>query len=43
MLYDGHIVYRGTPLDLLKQDTPYTKQFVSASMDGPMKIAASGF
>ena len=43
MLYDGHIVYRGTPSDLLKQDTPYTKQFVSASMDGPMKIAASGF
>ena len=43
MLYDGHIVYRGTPLDLLKQDTPYTKQFVSASMDGPMKITASGF
>ncbi|HIS88978.1 TPA: ATP-binding cassette domain-containing protein [Candidatus Avigastranaerophilus faecigallinarum] len=43
MLYDGHIVYRGTPSDLLKQNTPYTKQFVSASMDGPMKIAASGF
>lgn len=43
MLYDGHIVYRGTPSDLLKQNTPYTKQFVSASMDGPMKITASGF
>lgn len=43
MLYDGHIVYRGTPNDLLKQNTPYTKQFVSASMDGPMKITASGF
>ena len=43
MLYDGHIVYRGTPSDLLEQNTPYTKQFVSASMDGPMKIAASGF
>ena len=43
MLYDGHIVYRGTPSDLLKQNTPYTKQFVSASMDGPMKIAASRF
>ncbi len=43
MLYDGHIVYRGTPNDLLEQNTPYTKQFVSASMDGPMKIAASGF
>ena len=43
MLYDGHIVYRGTPSDLLEQNTPYTKQFVSASMDGPMKITASGF
>lgn len=43
MLYDGHIVFRGTPEDLLKQDNPYTKQFVSAAIDGPMKIAASGF
>lgn len=43
MLYDGHIVFRGTPKDLLKQDNPYTKQFVSASIEGPMKIAASGF
>ena len=43
MLYDGHIVFRGTPADLLKQDNPYTKQFVSAAIEGPMKIAASGF
>ena len=43
MLYDGHIVFRGTPEDLLKQDNPYTKQFVSAAIEGPMKIAASGF
>ena len=43
MLYDGHIVFRGTPDELLRQDTPYTKQFVSATVDGPMKIAASGF
>ncbi|MCD7739811.1 MAG: ATP-binding cassette domain-containing protein [Candidatus Gastranaerophilales bacterium] len=43
MLYDGHIVFRGTPSELLKQDTPYTKQFVSASIEGPMKITASGF
>ena len=43
MLYDGHIVFRGTPDELLKQDNPYTKQFVSATVDGPMKIAASGF
>ncbi len=43
MLYDGHIVFRGTPDELLKQDTPYTKQFVSAAIEGPMKIAAAGF
>ena len=43
MLYDGHIVFRGTPDDLLKQDNPYTKQFVSAETEGPMKIAASDF
>ena len=43
MLYDGQIVFRGTPQDLLKQDNPYTKQFVSATIEGPMKIAASGF
>ena len=43
MLYDGNIVFRGTPDELLRQDNPYTKQFVSATVDGPMKIAASGF
>ena len=43
MLYDGHIVFRGTPSELLKQDNPYTKQFVEATIEGPMKIAASGF
>ena len=43
MLYGGHIVFRGTPDDLLRQDNPYTKQFVSASIEGPMKIAASDF
>ena len=43
MLYGGHIVFRGTPDDLLRQDNPYTKQFVSATIEGPMKIAASDF
>ena len=43
MLYDGHIVFRGTPEELLKQDNPYTKQFVTASTEGPMKIASAGF
>lgn len=40
MLYDGKIVFEGTPTDLLKQDTPYTKQFVTASLEGPMKMKA---
>lgn len=38
MLYDGKIVYHGTPEDMLKQDTPYTKQFVTASLEGPMQM-----
>lgn len=40
MLYDGKIVFEGTPVDLLKQDTPYTKQFVTASLEGPMQMKA---
>ena len=40
MLYDGKIVYEGTPEDMLKQDTPYTKQFVTASLEGPMQMIA---
>lgn len=38
MLYDGKIVFEGTPQELLKQDTPYTKQFVTASLEGPMQM-----
>ena len=38
MLYDGRIVFEGTPEELLRQDTEYTKQFVTASLEGPMKI-----
>ena len=40
MLYDGKIVFEGTPEEMLKQDTPYTKQFVTASLEGPMKMLA---
>lgn len=40
MLYDGKIVFEGTPDELLRQDTPYTKQFVTASLEGPMKMKA---
>lgn len=40
MLYDGKIVFEGTTDELLKQDNPYTKQFVTASLEGPMKMKA---
>lgn len=40
MLYDGKIVFEGTPKELLKQDNPYTKQFVTASLEGPMVMKA---
>ena len=38
MLYNGHAVFEGTPEELMEQKTPYTKQFVTASIDGPMKM-----
>ncbi|MBQ8168965.1 ATP-binding cassette domain-containing protein [bacterium] len=38
MLYDGKIVFEGTPQELLRQETPYTKQFVTASLEGPMQM-----
>ena len=38
MLYGGKCVFYGTPDELCRQETPYTKQFVSASLEGPMKM-----
>ncbi len=38
MLYNGRIVFEGTPEEMLKQDNEYTKQFVTASLEGPMKM-----
>lgn len=43
MFYGGHIVFEGTPAEMLKKETPYTKQFVTAEIEGPMKITASSF
>ncbi len=40
MLYNGKIVFAGTPEELQREETPYTKQFVNASLDGPMKMFA---
>ena len=38
MLYNGKIVFEGTPEEMLKTNNPYTKQFVTASLEGPMQM-----
>ena len=38
MLYNGRAVFEGTPDELCEEKTDYTKQFVNASLDGPMKM-----
>lgn len=40
MLYQGRIVFEGTPKDMLSSMNDYARQFVSASLDGPMKMLA---
>lgn len=42
MLYDGKIVFEGTPDEMLRQENDYTKQFVTASLEGPMKMIIEG-
>lgn len=38
MLYQGKMVFEGTPQELLNTDNPYARQFVTASLNGPMKM-----
>lgn len=40
MLYQGKIVFEGTPKEMLSSTNDYARQFVSASLDGPMKLLA---
>ena len=40
MLYEGKIVWQGTPEELLKAENPYAYQFVNAKREGPMKTTA---
>ena len=40
MLYNGKLVFEGTPAELLSKQNPYAKQFVEASVEGPMKVTA---
>lgn len=41
MLYDGHIVFEGTPKDFVSKENTYAKQFIEASIEGPMKVTAN--
>jgi len=38
MLYNGKVVYEGTPKDMIQNGNEYTKQFCSASLEGPMQM-----
>ncbi|QAR33297.1 ABC transporter ATP-binding protein [Geovibrio thiophilus] len=38
MLYDGRVVLFGTPDEFKSTDNPYVRQFLSASMEGPIKV-----
>jgi len=40
MLYNGKIVYEGTPKEMLDSKNEYARQFVSASLEGPMQMLA---
>ncbi len=40
MLYEGKIVWQGTPVDLLTSIDPYAYQFVNAQKEGPMVAVA---
>ena len=41
MFYEGHIVYKGSPQDMMVSDNPYAKQFRESSIEGPMKMLTS--
>ena len=38
MLYNGKVVFKGSPEELCAERTEYTKQFVNATIEGPMKL-----
>lgn len=40
MLYQGRIVFEGTPEEMLSTTNEYASQFVSASLEGPMQMLA---
>ncbi|MBQ3310817.1 ATP-binding cassette domain-containing protein [bacterium] len=38
MIYNGKCVFKGTPKEMYENGNEYTKQFITASLDGPMKM-----
>ena len=40
MIYQGKKVFEGTPEEILTKGNDYTRQFVTASLEGPMKMLA---
>ncbi len=40
MLYEGNVVFAGSTEELFTSDNPYTRQFIEASIKGPMQIQA---
>lgn len=38
MLYNGKCVFQGTPQQMCEKGNEYTKQFITASLEGPMKM-----
>lgn len=40
MLYQGRIVFEGTPEEMLRTSNEYARQFITASLEGPMKMLA---
>ena len=41
MFYGGKIVFEGTPEEMMQSENSYAKQFINASIEGPMKMLTS--
>ena len=41
LLYEGKIVFKGSTNEFLNSDNPYTRQFITASLEGPMEIKSA--
>ena len=41
LLYEGKIVFKGSIKEFLEGNNPYTRQFITASIEGPMEIKST--